>query len=303
MSAPAGGLGRVLVTGAGGQLARALCASAPGSSEVIALSETELDVGDEPAVDALVRSLKPEVVFNAAAFTAVDAAESAPEHADRVNHLGASNLAASCARHGARLVHVSTDYVFDGLGGAPYGPDAPTSPQSVYGRTKRDGEHAVLSRPGTLVVRTAWLYAADGRNFVRTMLGLMSTRDEVRVVDDQIGSPTAADGLAQALWQLARLRADGMHHWTDAGVASWYDFAVAIREEAASLGWDKVARARIVPIPSSGFPAPATRPAVAVLSKEHTWRLLGARAEHWRISLRRTLAQMQPGPADRWRST
>ncbi|MFZ9881249.1 MAG: dTDP-4-dehydrorhamnose reductase [Phycisphaerales bacterium] len=303
MSTAANALGRVLVTGAGGQLARALCANAAAASELVALPESELDIGDRAAVDALVRSLKPAIVFNAAAFTAVDAAESAQEQADRVNHIGVANLAASCARHGARLVHVSTDYVFDGLGGAPYGPDAPTTPRSAYGRTKRDGERAALAQEGALVVRTAWLYAAEGRNFVRTMLGLMSTRDEVRVVDDQIGTPTAVDGLARALWKLAAMRVGGMHHWTDAGVASWYDFAAAIREEAESLGWDRVARARISPVSSREFPTPATRPAVAVLSKEHTWRLLGERAEHWRSALRRTMAEMRPGPTDRWRST
>lgn len=296
------GFGRALVTGAGGQLAFELMREAPGGVEVVACSERELDIRDEAAIARVVARVRPEVIVNAAAYTAVDAAESNAALADAVNHRAVALLAEAAGRVGARLVQVSTDYVFDGRGGAPYGPDAATAPLSVYGCTKRDGELAALSAHGALVVRTAWLYGAEGRNFVRTMLGLMSTRPEVRVVDDQIGTPTAADGLARSIWALVGLGATGVHHWTDAGVASWYDFAVAIREEAAALGLDRVARSQVVPIRSADFPTAARRPAMAVLSKEHTWAVLGAAPAHWRVALRRTLARMRPGADESWRS-
>lgn len=302
MSGGGGPIAAALVTGAGGQLGRALVASAPAGIRLTALGSTELDIRDAAAVSEKLGRLRPDVVFNAAAYTAVDKAESEPELADALNHRAVAGLADACTQTGARLVHVSTDYVFDGISGAPYEPDARTNPLSVYGRTKRDGEAAALASPGALVVRTAWVYAPGGRNFVATMLRLMSTRPEVRVVDDQIGSPTTAEGLAGALWALAARGASGIHHWTDAGVASWYDFAVAIREEAEALGFDRVAAARVIPIRSSEFPTPARRPGVAILAKERTWRELGTTGEHWRDGLRRTIRRMTPGPGEVWRT-
>lgn len=283
--------GSVLLVGAGGQLARELVANAPAGAMVDARTVEALDIADGDAVMRAIDASRPSIVLNAAAYTAVDQAEREPGLADLVNHRAVAHLARACAECGAKLVHVSTDYVFDGRASEPYAPDATTNPLSVYGVTKRDGEVAALAAPGALVVRTAWVYAAHSRNFVATMLRLMRERDEVRVVADQFGSPTAADGLARALWTLAGQGVCGTHHWTDAGVASWYDFAVAIREEATALGAAGLAKCRVTPIRTSEYPTPARRPAMGVLSKDETWALV-ARAPHWREALRATLARM-----------
>jgi dTDP-4-dehydrorhamnose reductase len=282
---------RVLVTGAGGQLANALVATAPPDVEATALPIDALDIADPASVTRAFERIHPAVVVNAAAYTAVDLAEKEPDEADRVNHRAVAILAAACRAHRARLVHVSTDYVFDGASGQPYRPLDATNPLSVYGRTKRDGELAALAAPDALVVRTAWLYGAMGRNFVHTMIRLMRERDEVRVVADQFGTPTAVEGLARAIWALAAQGASGIHHWTDAGVASWYDFAVAIRDDGAAAGLG-TGRARVVPIPTSEYPTPARRPARSVLSKDETYAALGTAGTPWRDALRRVLAEI-----------
>ena len=296
MSAPF----RALVTGGGGQLANALVAAAPAEASVEAPGVGSLDICDSAAVASALDAFRPEVVVNAAAYTAVDRAESEPEPADRVNHRAVAILADACTARGIRLVQVSTDYVFDGRAHAPYQPGDATNPQSVYGRTKRDGERAALASPGALVVRTAWLYAPRGANFMHTMLRLMAERDEVRVVADQIGTPTLASGLAAAIWDLSARRVEGIHHWTDAGVASWYDFAVAIREEAIAAGLAAVARARIVPIRTIDYPTPAARPAMSILAKEATWSATQVPVRHWREALRDALGEVarEAAPAD-----
>ena len=177
---------RVLVTGAGGQLATELVRWAPLHAEVIALGVDALDICDRARIDAVFADMRPDVVFNAAAYTAVDLAETESDIADRVNHRAVADLRAACDARGARFVHVSTDYVFDGESSRAYQPGDATCPTSVYGRTKRDGELAALQSRDALVVRTAWVYASHGKNFMRTMLRLMQERDEVRVVADQI---------------------------------------------------------------------------------------------------------------------
>ena len=274
-----------MITGAGGQLATELVRWAPVNAQLHALAMTDLDIGDDAAVRAACAALRPTVVFNAAAYTAVDLAEREFEECDRINHRAVGSIAAACVEVGAKLVHVSTDYVFDGRSNVPYAPDHPTAPSSVYGRTKRDGELAALRAEGAAVVRTAWLYSAHGKNFMKTMIRLMEERDEVRVVADQVGSPTTAHGLARALWSIADAGLTGIHHWTNAGTASWYDFAVAIREEAAAVGFN-TAKTRVVPIQTCAFPTPAPRPAMSVLAKDSTWAALGGPAEHWREGLR-----------------
>ena len=281
---------RVLVTGAGGQLAIELERWAPDAASVTSLGIDRLDITSAAQVDAALAEVRPAIVFNAAAYTAVDLAEQEAAHADRVNHVGVESLRRACDAFGARLVQVSTDYVFDGLSPRPYLAGDETNPLSVYGRSKRDGEIAALRSPDALVVRTAWLYGAHGKNFMRTMVRLMQDRDEVRVVADQIGTPTTAGGLARALWALVGRGATGIHHWTDAGVASWYDFAVAIREEGAAIGLG-TERARIVPIRSADYPTVAQRPPMSVLSKDATWAVLGATAPHWREGLREVLSE------------
>jgi dTDP-4-dehydrorhamnose reductase len=283
---------RALVFGAGGQVGRALAAAAPERCDLIALKRAECDVGDEAAVRAAIAEARPEIVFNAAAYTAVDRAEAEPEAARRLNAEAPGFIAAAARAAGARVVHLSSDFVFGGAAERPRRPDDPTQPEGVYARTKLDGERAALAAdPGALIVRTAWVYAPAGQNFVNTMLRLIGEKDEVRVVADQIGTPTWAPRLAGALWRLAALGAVGIHHYTDSGVASWYDFAVAIGEEALAAGLIDRA-ARVVPIATDDYPTPAKRPAYSVLDKGATWTLLGEPAPHWRANLRADLREL-----------
>jgi dTDP-4-dehydrorhamnose reductase len=286
---------RVLVSGAGGQLGRALAAAAPAGVLVRACAHAELDIADEAAVGAVFRDFAPALVINAAAFTRVDDAERAAEAAARANSTGAAVLAAACRDAGAWLTHVSTDFVFDGRQGSPYEAGAQPNPLSVYGRTKLEGEQGVLRELGErcTVVRASWLYSAGG-GFAARMLTLMRSRPELRVVSDQVGSPTHAAGLAGVLWALSARRAAGLWHWCDSGVASWYDFAVAIAEEALRLKLLPAAPP-IVPIGTADYPTAAARPAYSVLDKRATEKLLAVSAPHWRVALRATLAELGGG--------
>ena len=284
---------RALIAGAAGQLGRCLQAAAPASAKVIAPAEADFDITDAAAVARVVADARPDVLFNAAAYTAVDKAETDAATARRINAGATGHLAAAACDAGCRLVHVSTDFVFDGTSSRAYRPDDPAAPISVYGQTKWEGEEAARAvLPDALIVRTAWVYAPAGNNFVRTMLRLMSERDALSVVDDQIGTPTYAPGLAACLWSLAQQGAAGTYHYTDSGVASWYDFAVAIQDEALALGL--LARAiPITPIPTSAYPTPARRPAFSLLDKAKTWEQLGAPAPHWRAQLRAMLKEIK----------
>lgn len=278
---------KALIVGAKGQLGRGLQATAPAGAALTCVDVDELDITRPEAVWAFVAQEKPDLLLNAAAYTAVDKAEQEEALALAINGTAVGTLADAARAVGARFVHVSTDFVFDGLSGVPYAPDAPTAPLSAYGRTKLVGEQ--LAGPDALIVRTAWVYAPTGGNFVRTMLRLMGERPEVRVVADQIGTPTYAPGLASALWTMAGTGAGagvtGLHHYTDSGAASWYDFAVAIQEEALAAGLLNQ-QARIVPIPSSDYPTPAKRPHYSVLDKASTYAALGGPTPHWRANLR-----------------
>lgn len=290
---------KVVVTGAGGQVGRALCASVPKGIECIALGRGELDLTSPDSIRRTVLSIKPTVIINAAAYTAVDRAEREVEQAHLVNAQGTEWLADVADEIGARLVHLSTDFVFSGERGRPYDVDDAPAPVNVYGQSKLEGEIRVRRRLGdqALIVRAAWVYAADGRNFLRTMLRLMSERGEVSVVDDQVGTPTNADGLASALWNMVDRKMGGIYHWTDSGVASWYDFACAIRDEAMAAGLlDR--EVKVNPIPSSQFPTEARRPFYTVLDKAVTWRALGYTAPHWRRALAGVICEMS---ADRGR--
>jgi dTDP-4-dehydrorhamnose reductase len=195
---------------------------------------------------------------------------------------------------GARFVHISTDFVFDGMSGRPWKPEDPTAPLGAYGASKLAGEVAVAAAaPGALIVRTAWVYGPTGANFLATMLRLMASRPELRVVADQIGTPTSTLDLADALWRLARTDTHGILHYTNAGAASWYDFAVAIAEEAVESGL--LAQAPpVIPIATADYPTPAARPAFSVLDKTAAFALLGGPAPHWRAALRTVLAKMRP---------
>lgn len=284
---------KVLITGAAGQLGRALQASAPAHADVVALDRQALDIADEAAVVALFDETEPDLVINAAAYTAVDRAEGDSAEAYRINAQGPGALATAAAVQRARFIHVSTDFVFDGASGTPYAPDHPTAPLGVYGASKLAGEQAVLvAHPEALIVRTAWVYGVTGGNFVRTMLRLMAEREEVRVVADQIGTPTYATGLAQALWALDAAGATGVHHWTDSGAASWYDFAIAIQEEAFAIGL-LARKVPVLPIATSDYPTPAARPSYSVLDKRSAAALVGGPAPHWRIHLRDMLGEIK----------
>jgi len=275
---------RILVTGTTGQLGRALRDCLPAGSQWLEPG-ARLDITDEGSVSATIARLKPDLIINAAAYTAVDKAESDAASAYRVNRDGPASLARAAREVGARLVHVSTDFVFDGAKGRPYLPADPTAPIGAYGNSKQAGDEAVQQILGqdALIVRTAWVYYPGGANFVRTMLRLMQERPEVRVVADQVGSPTHAGGLAEAIWRLTEAGAGGLHHWTDAGTASWYDFAHAIRD----LGMQQrpeAAWARLTPIRTEDYPTPARRPSYSVLDKTSTWAITGV-PPHWRDRL------------------
>jgi len=274
---------KALIVGSNGQLGRGLQATAPEGMKSFCVDIDELDITAPSAVDAWVEKTRPDILFNAAAYTAVDKAEQEEERALAINGTAVGTLSAAARRIGARFVHVSTDFVFGGRSGVPYPPDATTEPLGAYGRTKLVGEQ--LAGPDALIVRTAWVYAPVGGNFVRTMLRLMGERPEVRVVADQIGTPTYAPALADALWRLVTAGVTGVHHYTDSGAASWYDFAVAIQEEALAAGLLRE-RASVIPISTAEFPTPARRPHFSVLDKTATFAALGGPAPHWRDNLR-----------------
>jgi len=285
---------KVLITGAHGQVGRALVNSAPSTVHVLSRSRAELNITDRDVVRTCVAESRPDVIVNTAAYTAVDKAESEPKLAEQVNATGARFLAEAASAAKARLIHISTDFVFDGTSSTPYPVDAFANPLNVYGLTKRAGEEAVLAvhPEQSVILRTAWVYAAQGRNFLSTILGRLRAGASLRVVDDQIGTPTAARSVAQAIWKLIEAPAiTGIHHWTDAGVASWYDFAVAIAEEAAALGLAP-REAQITPIATRDYPTAARRPAFSVLDKS-ALAGLGITPVHWRQALRAVLQEMR----------
>ena len=285
---------RVMITGAAGQLGFELQRAAPAGTEILALDIEQLDLTDAAAVEACVAEQQPSLIINCAAYTAVDQAESQPDLAEAVNVTAVKALATAAKQHKARMIHISTDFVFGAGNGVPWTPSDLTDPQSVYGRTKRDGERAVLNALGSnaLVIRTAWLYSAHGGNFVKTMLRLMAERDEVRVIADQIGTPTWASSFAHTIWAaVEQPAATGILHWTDAGVASWYDFAVSIQEEALVRGL-LTSAVPVRAIPTSEYPKAARRPSYSVLDKSETTRVLGITPLHWQANLRLMLDEM-----------
>ena len=286
---------RVLITGARGQLGYALQRVAPAGMDLVLTTREELDLASPSVIDD-VRSIAPQLIINAAAYTAVDRAETDIEAAMLVNRDAVAALAEAAQSLSARLLHISTDFVFDGSASRAYVPDALTAPLGVYGSSKRAGEVAILERTGcdACIVRTAWVYETHGANFVKTMLRLMAERDRLSVVADQIGTPTWATGLARVLWCLAvQPQLPALLHWTDQGVASWYDFAVAIQEEACHLGL-LAGAIPIDPITTDLYPTPAARPAFSLLDKRETLGLLGDRIEplHWRVALRQMLSAL-----------
>jgi dTDP-4-dehydrorhamnose reductase len=278
---------KTLIVGCKGQLGTALASTATAGPDVIGKDIPDLDITDVDAVVQTCRDLKPRVIINTAAYTAVDRAESEQDLAHRVNVTGVQNLVAGAGEVGARLIHISTDFVFDGESQTPYRPEDKPNPLGVYGKTKREGELAVLQGmpESGIVVRTAWLYSKTANNFVKTMLKLMQERDEISVVADQIGTPTWANSLAEVLWGLtSRPDTSGIFHWTDGGQASWHEFATAIQEEALALGLLQSA-IPIRAIPTTAYPTPAQRPQYSVLDCTKTHEALGSQPVDWRVNL------------------
>ena len=291
---------KVLLTGRSGQLGQALLASAPDGVELLATSRAELDLADSAACRRIVEEQRPEWVLNAGAYTAVDQAEQEPALAEAVNAQAPAAFAAALQQTGGRLLQLSTDFVFNGAQGHPYGPEQPRHPLGVYGASKARGEQAALQHPQARLLRTSWVYGPVGKNFCRTMLRLHAAKAEagepLKVVADQVGCPTSTLTLAKACWRAIGIDAnpDGPQvlHWSDAGAASWYDFAVAIGELAQAQGLLRQA-ATVEPITTADYPTPATRPSYSLLDCTASRQALGLPAVHWRDALAEVLARAQ----------
>jgi len=282
----------VLVTGANGQLGQALVKTVPAHINLVALNRGQLDICDRDAVTETITQFQPDWVINAAAYTAVDQAEKEPESAFAINGHGPQYLAEAVAKVGGRLLQPSTDFVFDGKSSTPYQPEDKLNPLNVYGKSKHLGEQQVFKILGdhVLILRAAWVYDGFNRNFVSTMLRLMKERDELAVVADQVGTPTATETLANTIWQAIQQNWQGIYHLTDAGVASWYDFAVAIQTYGLQLNLLKQP-VPIQPISTGEFPTLATRPAYSVLDKSQTWQQFATPPRHWQQVLYQMLIQ------------
>ncbi|MEQ8408678.1 MAG: dTDP-4-dehydrorhamnose reductase [Gammaproteobacteria bacterium] len=289
----------IVVTGGTGQLGLTLQALWPHSAlaasyDLLAFSSSELDITSADSISNALPNTDVAAIVNAAAYTAVDAAEADSEQAHLINAAGATSLATWSAEHNVRLLHVSTDFVFNGKADTPYGPDSPVEPLGVYGASKLAGERAIarIWPQRSLVLRTSWLYSPYKNNFVKTMLRLMAERDALNVVSDQIGSPTSTQSLAQVIF--AALASDveqGIYHWSDGAQISWYDFAVAIQAEGLAQGLLTKPIA-INPIPTSEYPTPATRPAYSVMDASATQRDFACPVQSWRDELRNVIAQL-----------
>lgn len=279
---------RILVTGANGQLGSELkdiLLQRP-DKECYFLDRKQLPLDQTLLIQDILGMYEPDLIIHAAAYTAVDKAEQEPELADRVNHLASQEIAQYCRQHGTKLIALSTDYVFDGESQEALREDDPVGPVSVYGRTKLLGEQAIQKwAPDSIIIRTAWVYSRYGANFVKTMVRLMQERDKIAVVNDQIGSPTSASDLAQAIVEIigAPEWIGGIYHYSNEGELSWYDFAVAIRDL-------KDFACEIDPIPTSAYPTPAKRPRFSLLDKSKIKATFGVKVPHWRDSLRGMLA-------------
>lgn len=280
----------ILVTGANGQLGKELKELESGypGFRFIFLSREDMPIHHFELVRNVFKGYQPQYLINCAAYTAVDKAESEKDLAFQVNGEAVGVMAAVCKEYATKFIHISTDYVFDGNGTTPYATDAPTNPQSVYGASKLKGEEeAMLYNPDTLIIRTSWVYSEFGKNFVKTMRKLMSERDELNVVSDQIGSPTYAADLAQVIMEIiARGKwVPGIYHFSNSGVISWYDFAVAIRDLSGL-------QCRVQPIPSNQYPTPAKRPAYSVMDTSKIFSTFNLVPKPWKDSLIRCLGRL-----------
>ena len=286
---------KVLLTGAAGQLGQALIASSPAEVELIACSRAELDLANPEACRAAVQAHRPDWVLNAGAYTAVDKAESEPELAQAVNAGAPGAFAEALAATGGRLLQVSTDFVFNGAQGSPYRPEQPLDSLGVYGATKAAGETAALKLLGARVLRTSWVYGPVGKNFCLTMLRLHALKaaagESLGVVADQVGCPTSTITLAAACWRAISVEGPQILQWSDAGAASWYDFAVAIGELGVQAGLLERA-ARVKPLTTADYPTLAQRPSYSLLDCTASRLALGLEPLHWREGLAEVLRCM-----------
>ncbi|MCH2192013.1 MAG: dTDP-4-dehydrorhamnose reductase [Gammaproteobacteria bacterium] len=276
---------KIVIIGNSGQLSYELVRIL--GEDTVCLGPEDTDITKFDVVSETLAHLAPDVIINAAAYTAVDKAEEEQDLCHAINATAVENLAKYCKQANAFLVHVSTDYVFNGHKGSPYLPNDPIEPQGAYGKTKADGEKALLDilPEASCLIRTAWVYSAHGNNFVKTMLKLMADKPQLTVIDDQIGTPTWAKGLADACVSAAKNKTVGVYHWTDEGVASWYDFALAIQELGLEKGLLESA-IPVLPIPSSQYPTPAKRPHYSVLDKQSAREAFATcNPTHWRKQL------------------
>jgi len=281
---------KILVTGANGQLGKELkkIASSYPQFEFIFLSREDLPIHHFELLRNTFKGYRPAYLINCAAYTAVDKAESEKELAFQVNGEAVGVLAAICKEHNTKFIHISTDYVFDGRSAAPYKEDIPTNPQSVYGASKLEGEKQALQfNADSIIIRTSWVYSEFGKNFVKTMLKLLYEKQEINVVDDQIGSPTYAADLAETILTIIASGKwiPGIYHYSNKGIISWYDFALSIREQIKSS-------CKINPVSTSQYPTKATRPVYSVLDNAKIQNIYGVKLRNWKDSLARCLARL-----------
>jgi len=284
-------MGKILIIGAGGQLGQCLKTVAERRSinEIVSPPEAEANILDQPGLNALLAKEKPAFVINCAAYTAVDKAEDEAEMAKAVNETGAANLASACAAHSATLIHISTDFVFEGNEVKLLIEDDVAKPINVYGQTKLDGETAVKNRlDAHFIIRTSWLYSEYANNFVKTMLKLGAERDELGIIADQVGTPTYAIDLANAIFDIIQSQstAYGLYHYSNEGVTSWYDFAKAIFEISKT-------NVKANPIPGSAYPTKAKRPAFSVMDKSKIKQAFNIEIPYWRNSLEACISKIR----------
>ena len=281
---------KILITGGAGQLGSELKDLYQGREDVetFFVDREELALDDIEGIIEGLRNYSPDIIIHGGAYTAVDRAETEVEIADKVNHLASGEIAKYCKQYGAKLLAISTDYVFDGNSSTPLDENTAVSPINVYGETKLKGEQAIQANlPDAIIIRTAWVYSTHGNNFVKTMIRLMNERDEISVINDQVGSPTYALDLAKAIVNIidGKNWVSGIYHFSNEGEISWYDFAVAIKEI-------KNLDCNINAIPTSAYPTPARRPKFSLLDKTKIKSTFGVQVPFWKDSLKEMLAKV-----------